>query len=118
MIIVSCDPVKIRQFLFNLFDNTIKFTQKGNIVCSIQLSSSYLMITITDAGNGFDPTIENKLFEKFTSTSHNGTGLGLYLSKKIVEAHDGRLWAENNAVGKGATFTFRLRVDVLGSNLS
>jgi len=108
MIIVRCDTLKISQVLFNLFDNAIKFTQYGNIVCSLHISNSYLTVTITDTGNGIDPTIENNLFEKYTSTSQNGTGLGLYLSKKIVEAHGGRVWAENNSAGRGATFTFSI----------
>ena len=57
---------------------------------------------------GIDPDIQDRLFSKFVTKSETGTGLGLYISKGIVEAHGGRIWAENNAEGKGATFYFSL----------
>ena len=57
---------------------------------------------------GIDPDIQDRLFSKFVTKSETGTGLGLYISKGIVEAHGGRIWAENNAEGKGATFCFSL----------
>jgi signal transduction histidine kinase len=57
---------------------------------------------------GIDPEIQNRLFSKFVTKSDTGTGLGLYISKGIVEAHGGRIWAENNTEGKGATFYFSL----------
>ena len=74
------------------------------------------LVTIKDTGIGIDPEIMPRLFEKFTSKSYQGTGLGLFISKSIVEAHGGRIWAENNKiikdgrgqVEKGATFTFSL----------
>jgi signal transduction histidine kinase len=68
-------------------------------------------VTISDTGTGIDPLIENRLFEKFVSLSENGAGIGLYLSRKIIEAHGGRIWAENNNNKdgeKGATFRFSL----------
>jgi signal transduction histidine kinase len=66
------------------------------------------IITIKDTGTGIDPKILPRLFSKFASKSDKGTGLGLYISKYIVEAHGGRMWAKNNSDGKGATFTFTL----------
>ena len=57
---------------------------------------------------GIDPDIQDRLFSKFVTKSETGTGLGLYISKGIVEAHGGRIWTENNAEGKGATFYFSL----------
>ena len=66
------------------------------------------IISIKDTGTGIDPEILPKLFSKFASRSFQGTGLGLFISKSIIEAHGGRIWAENNANGKGATFTFSL----------
>ena len=57
---------------------------------------------------GIDPDIQDRLFSKFVTKSETGTGLGLYILKGIVEAHGGRIWAENNAEGKGATFYFSL----------
>ena len=65
-----------------------------------------MYIHIKDNGNGIDSTIFHHLFSKFTTKSKGGTGLGLYISKNIVEAHGGRIWAQNNEGGKGATFSF------------
>ncbi|MDE1816954.1 MAG: hypothetical protein KGI11_10400, partial [Thaumarchaeota archaeon] len=66
-------------------------------------------ITITDSGPGIEETIMPNLFNKFvTSSYHGGTGLGLYICKNIIEAHDGKIWAKNNASKKGASITFRI----------
>ena len=75
-----------------------------------------MIVSISDTGTGVDPLIFPKLFKKFTSTSaldygDAGTGLGLYISKSIIEAHGGRIWAENNVDGSGATFSFSLPLD-------
>ena len=67
-----------------------------------------VIITVKDTGAGIHPEILPRLFTKFATKSDIGTGLGLYISKNIVEAHDGRIWAENNSDGKGANFTFTL----------
>jgi two-component system, OmpR family, sensor histidine kinase VicK len=70
-----------------------------------------VIINIKDRGTGIDPDITDKLFTKFATKSDSGTGLGLYISKGIVEAHGGRIWAENNSDGKGgATFSFSLPI--------
>jgi two-component system sensor histidine kinase VicK len=66
------------------------------------------MVSVKDTGSGIDPEIMSRLFTKFTTKSQTGTGLGLFISKSIIEAHGGRIWVENNKDGKGATFTFRL----------
>jgi two-component system, OmpR family, sensor histidine kinase VicK len=65
-------------------------------------------VSVKDTGSGIDPEIMPRLFTKFTSKSHTGKGLGLILSKSILEAHGGRIWAENNKDRKGATVSFRL----------
>jgi signal transduction histidine kinase len=65
-------------------------------------------ISIMDRGTGIDPDIMDKLFSKFFTKSETGTGLGLYICKGIIESHGGRIWAENNKYGKGATFSFSL----------
>ena len=65
-------------------------------------------MSIKDTGSGIDSEIVPKLFSKFTTKSLKGTGLGLFISKSIVEAHGGKIWAENNTDGKGATFSFSL----------
>ena len=69
-----------------------------------------VVISIKDRGTGIDPDIQNKLFSKFVTKSDTGSGLGLYISRGIVEAHGGKIWAENNSDGNGATFTFTLAV--------
>ena len=66
------------------------------------------IVNICDSGSGVDPEIMPKLFTKFSSKSFSGTGLGLYICKNIIEAHGGRIWAENNEGVKGATFSFTL----------
>jgi signal transduction histidine kinase len=69
-----------------------------------------VIISIKDRGTGIDADIQEKLFSKFVTKSDTGSGLGLYISKGIVEAHGGKIWAENNTDGKGATFTLSLPV--------
>jgi two-component system, OmpR family, sensor histidine kinase VicK len=69
-----------------------------------------VVISIKDRGTGIDPDIQDKLFSKFVTKSDTGSGLGLYISKGIVEAHGGKIWAENNSSVNGATFTFKLPV--------
>jgi two-component system sensor histidine kinase VicK len=89
--------------------NAINFTNEGTIANpkkkKIEVGS--VIISIEDTGTGIDPEILPRLFTKFTK-SDKGTGLGLYISKSIVEAHGGKIWAENNTASKGATFTFSL----------
>jgi signal transduction histidine kinase len=95
--------------LGNLLANAVKFTKEGAISVSIEKKDTQVIVSIKDTGTGIDPEIYSRLFTKFTSKSVTGTGLGLYVSKGIVEAHGGRIWAENNADGrKGATFYFSL----------
>lgn len=69
-----------------------------------------------DSGLGIDPEILPRLFTKFATKSETGTGLGLFISKNIIEAHGGRIWAENNADGKGATFAFSLPINMNEKN--
>ncbi len=69
------------------------------------------LVSIRDTGKGIDAAIEDKLFEKFETKSEKGIGLGLYISRKIIEAHGGKIWAENNKDGNGATFSFSLPLD-------
>ena len=106
------DHERITQVLSNLLRNALKFTKEGTINVRVgkkYSSSSYeAIVYISDSGEGIDPKIMSKLFEKFVSKSEKGTGLGLFISKNIVEAHGGKIWAENNKDGKGATFTFTL----------
>jgi signal transduction histidine kinase len=68
-----------------------------------------VIVSVKDVGRGIDQNIRPRLFSKFVTTSDGGSGLGLFISKGIIEAHHGKIWAENNSEGKtGATFTFTL----------
>ena len=112
---VNADRDRIAQVISNLLNNAIKFTSKsmdGVIFVSAERKQNSnqeeVIVSIKDTGEGINPEIQPRLFTKFASRSFSGTGLGLYISKSIVEAHGGKMWAENNPEGKGATFTFTL----------
>jgi signal transduction histidine kinase len=70
-----------------------------------------VIVSMKDTGSGIDPEILPRLFTKFASKSFKGTGLGLFISKSIIEAHGGKIWAQNNSDGKGATFSFSLPIN-------
>ena len=111
-VLVQADKGRIIQIISNLLDNAIKFTKEGAIYISLERKdgSEDVLVSVKDPGQGINPEILPKLFTKFAtkSESETGTGLGLFISKSIVEAHGGRIWAENNTDGKGATFAFSL----------
>ena len=109
---VYADKERIMQVLGNLLSNALKFTMQGTItICTEQSNDkSQLTVKVTDTGLGIDHALLLRLFTKFATKSDKGTGLGLYISKSIIEAHGGKIWAENNHDGKGATFTFTLPI--------
>ena len=111
---VNADKIKIHQVIHNLLNNAAKFTQEGNISVKLErdheLSDEFLTVSVRDVGAGIDPEILPKLFTKFASKSQNGLGLGLFISKGIIDAHGGKIWAKNNEDGKGATFGFTLPI--------
>ena len=109
-IIVNADADRLTQVVSNLLSNAIKFTSKGEISLNITRDDTDQQITVsvTDTGEGIDPEIMPSLFTKFATKSIVGTGLGLYICKSIIEAHGGKMWAENNSDGIGATFSFTL----------
>ena len=107
-LLVEADRMRISQVLSNLLSNAVKFTKQGTVYISADNKDGQLIVSVKDTGSGIDPEIMSRLFTKFTTKSQTGTGLGLFISKSIIEAHGGRIWAENNKDGKGATFTFRL----------
>lgn len=118
--IVKADKGRLIQVLTNLVNNSMKFTKSGaiNIVTKIVNSDGgadksenrHVLAMVQDTGSGIDPEIFPQLFSKFATKSEQGTGLGLYISKKIVEATGGKIWAENNTDGRGSTFYFTLPV--------
>jgi signal transduction histidine kinase len=107
-LMVEADKMRLFEVISNLLKNAIKFTAEGTIHVTLDQKDGEAIVTISDTGSGIDREIFPRLFEKFTSKSEQGTGLGLYLSKGIIEAHNGKIWAQNNEDGKGATFSFTL----------
>ena len=108
-IFVEADRERLTQVISNLISNAIKFTQEGVIKVSVEVKDNRdAVMTIKDNGEGIDSEIMPRLFTKFATKSITGTGLGLFISKSIVDAHGGKIWGENNKYGRGATFTFSL----------
>ena len=114
---VQADKERIAGVISNLLSNAIKFTKKGEIFVSIRKENSnsinpYAIVTVKDNGEGIDPEILPKIFSKFVTKSYEGLGLGMYISKNIVEAHEGKIWTENKNDNKngnrGAIFYFTL----------
>ena len=121
IIFVEADKARITRVISNLLNNAIKFTKRGLI--SVKCRREYYdngsnnhhenaIITIKDTGSGISPDIFHRLFTKFATTSNSGTGLGLFISKSVVEAHGGRIWAENNQNESGASFSFSLPIAI------
>ena len=109
---ISTDHLRLSQILYNLLDNASKFTKSGLIKILVEIfEDKKVIFSIIDKGKGIDEEILPKLFTKFTTKSFQGTGLGLYICKNLVEAHGGKIWAENNSDGRGATFSFSLPIN-------
>jgi signal transduction histidine kinase len=118
-VFVEADKYRVIQVVSNLISNAIKFSKEvggGTVNVSIEREKrggggeDHAIVIVRDTGKGIDPEIFPKLFTKFVTKSYQGTGLGLFISKSIVEAHGGKIWAENNIQGKGATFYFTLPI--------
>jgi signal transduction histidine kinase len=122
---VNADKSRLFQVLSNLINNAIKFAGINGVI-SITLDKTdysmsgntdtvkeneYAFVRVKDNGSGIDPEIQSRLFSKFATKSDIGTGLGLFIAKSIIEAHGGKIFAENNSDGRGATFTFSLPID-------
>ena len=111
------DKGRISQVVSNLLGNAIKFTEEeGSILISAELKKEaykkIVVVSVKDTGAGIDSEMVPRLFTKFASKSEmGGTGLGLYISKSIIDAHRGKIWSDNNSKGKGATFSFSLPLD-------
>jgi signal transduction histidine kinase len=110
-IFVEADRDRVGQVISNLLNNAIKFTEEGtiSIIARKSADSQEVVVSVKDTGCGIDHEILPRLFSKFVTKSETGgTGLGLYICKSIIEAHGGKIWAENNKSEKGATFCFSL----------
>jgi signal transduction histidine kinase len=113
--LAAFDPARILQVLSNLLGNAIKFTPIfGKVVVRVERTGAEIRFAVSDTGQGIPPDKLEAVFERFTQVAHNdrrGVGLGLYISKRIVEGHGGRIWAESR-MGEGSTFCFTLPIHV------
>ncbi|HYV52205.1 MAG TPA: HAMP domain-containing sensor histidine kinase, partial [Candidatus Eisenbacteria bacterium] len=110
-IFIEADKGRINQVISNLLCNAIKFTNEGtvSIIAVVVSKNNEIVVNISDTGPGIDSEILPRLFTKFATKSSTGTGLGLFISKSIIEAHGGKIWGKNNyPEGEGATFGFSL----------
>ena len=112
-IFVTADKNRINQVIYNLLSNAIKFTTEGVVSISVIEKKDphhidEIILSVKDTGTGIHPEILPRLFSMFVTGSEIGTGLGLFISKNIVEAHGGKIGGENNTDGKGSTFVFSL----------
>ena len=108
VMMVFGDEGRLGQVIANLLDNALKFTQAGNVTVTSRSAGGLVEVRISDEGQGIDPGIYPVLFSKFATNSSRGTGLGLFISRKIVEAHGGVIWATNltGPGNHGSAFTF------------
>lgn len=115
------DPIRIRQVLFNLLNNAVRFTEQGNISISVRHQGEEVIFAVADTGVGIAPEDIPHIFKEFqqidgsTRRRHEGAGLGLAISRQFVELHGGRIWVESQ-VGQGSTFYFSLPVNQNGLN--
>ena len=121
---IYADEARLQQVINNLLSNAINFTNNGTVIITAykaqvdtnvemgQHDEESIVVEIKDTGSGINPEMLPRLFEKFATRSGSGTGLGLYISKSIVDSHGGKIWAYNNKDGIGATFTFTLPIPV------
>jgi two-component system sensor histidine kinase VicK len=110
-IFIEADKCRINQVISNLLSNAIKFTNKGTIriTAAVVPNNNEIVVNISDTGVSIDSEMLPRLFTKFATKSTSGTGLGLFISKSIVDAHGGKIWGKNNyPEGRGATFGFSL----------
>ncbi len=120
--ILKLDNEKIRQVVMNLIDNAIKYTEKGIVDVSLEVKKNKIEFCVSDSGMGIEEDDMPNLFKKFsrgkgTATVHTeGTGLGLYVAKQMVDAHKGKIWAESKGKGKGTKFCFELPVPKVKNN--
>ncbi|HYO06782.1 MAG TPA: HAMP domain-containing sensor histidine kinase, partial [Phototrophicaceae bacterium] len=114
--VIFADRNRISQAISNIIGNAVKFVPDGGTI-SVDISKrksnsdsngNTVVVSIKDNGSGIDSEMLDTLFTKFTTKSFQGTGLGLYITKSIIESHGGHIWAENNRNEKGATFSFSM----------
>ncbi len=107
---VSADRFRLSRIFYNLIDNANKFTKSGIIKILVEIGEDEVKFSVINPGKAIDEEIFPKLFNKFATKSFQGTGLGLYICKNIVEAHGGKIWGENNKESDSVTFAFTLPI--------
>lgn len=105
---IEGDKERLTQVITNFVDNALRFTKNGQVYVTAEREPDGVRVSVGDTGIGIDAYILPRLFTKFASKGERGTGLGLFISKSIIEAHGGKIWGANNSDGKGATFAFAI----------
>ncbi|MEK7158825.1 MAG: GAF domain-containing sensor histidine kinase, partial [Patescibacteria group bacterium] len=111
---IQADADKVRDVVINLVDNAMKYTEKGEIAVTLAVREPGVVISVKDTGVGIEPKEAERLFQKFVRGSGiariqpDGSGLGLFIAKKVVESHGGKIWVESEGIGKGSVFYFSL----------
>ncbi len=110
---VNIDKLRFSQVIQNLIDNAIKYTPKGFVNVSVFKEDNFLVIKVSDSGIGMSKELQKKLFGQFVRDPSikkeiRGTGLGLYISKYIIDNHKGQIWAESEGEGKGSNFYIKI----------
>ena len=111
-LIAEADRGRLAQVISNLINNAVEFTTEGTITVSAERRDTDLIVRVKDTGTGITSDIIPRLFEKFVTTSEGGVGLGLFISKSIIGAHGGTIWADNNLGERGATFSFAIPIGI------
>ncbi|MFH1610631.1 MAG: HAMP domain-containing sensor histidine kinase, partial [Patescibacteria group bacterium] len=113
---VLADRDKVADVVLNLIDNAIKYTEKGKVKTSVILNKEKARVEVKDSGVGISPEEAKELFNKFVrgkkiaQINTSGTGLGLFIAKKIIELHEGKIWVESKGENKGSTFMFEIPI--------
>jgi signal transduction histidine kinase len=110
---INADLAKIKEVVSNLLDNAIKYTEHGSIAVGLKNKNGCLFCGVKDTGLGVSPAEQEKLFQKFTRgqssyVAAGGLGIGLYICKKFIEGHSGKIWVKSDGVGRGSEFGFSL----------
>ena len=116
---VYADLVKFKQIMYNLLSNALKFTpERGSITINANFNGDEFLVSVTDTGIGIEPKEQEAIFDEFKqldssrARQYEGTGLGLALTKRLVELHGGRIWVESEGLNKGSKFSFTLPVRI------